>query len=172
MKTILTYTLILTILFPAYIFASPNELCVEEGLQQRLIDEELLNEVMLIAEDGVVEQDELRNLFMLIEEKRSLIKPEFIDNIIEIMPYNPVPGSCVQAFYYTSQVIFYRGFLEWCLKIGNLDSCLFEITRTLFYISILCWYFFLDIDPRLKILLFLLDNLFSNPAYPLIGDTP
>ena len=73
MKTILSYTLILTILFPTAIFPCPNDVCVSEKFEQRLIDEELLNEVKRIVEDGVLEQVELENLFMLIEGKRSAV---------------------------------------------------------------------------------------------------
>ena len=143
MKIIITYTLILTILLPASIFPCPNELCVDEELKQRLIDDELLSEVILIVEDGVVEQEELENLFILIEEKWNLNPSEFIGNngevIIPSQPPSVGPTSCL-------------GYLYWLF--GGMDFDIFLIPIRIF---IYCWYFFFDIDPRLKILLFILD---------------
>jgi len=51
MKKYLVFTLVLTIIFPTYCFATP----------QRLIplEDEILEEIMLIIEDGEVEEEEI-----------------------------------------------------------------------------------------------------------------
>ena len=57
MKRFLVLTLILTIIFPAYCFATP----------QRIIPtaDEMLEEIMLIIEDGVVEEDEISSFIAM-----------------------------------------------------------------------------------------------------------
>ena len=169
MKTILTFTLILTMLFPASIFACPNEMCADEGLKQRLFDEELLSEVMLIAEDGVVEKEELENLFILIEEKWGVTPSEFIDsNLVEIT-YNPLPTSCAQLFIFTYgyfQTLTFMCGLDPYLD-GNLRNCLSFFFDGLVLLPIMtfiyCGYLFLIEDPILKILLFILDLYIEFP---------
>jgi hypothetical protein len=147
-RAILTYTLILTLLFPASIFASQNGGCVDEHMEQGLIDEELLSELMLIVEDGVVEQEELENLFILIEEKWNLIPSEFIgingEVIIPNQPPSIGPTSCLTYLYWL---------------FGGMDSVFLIPIRIFLY----CWYFFFDIDPRLKILFFILDLFVQFP---------
>lgn len=163
MKTILIFTLILPIIFPASSFACPNELCVDEGLEQRLIDEELLSEVMLIAEDGVVEKEELENLFMLIEEKWGVTPSEFIDINGEVVSYPQPINSCAE--YLILRLYYVGDCIRMCLE-GDSDSC----SNCLYYISvspistvIYCGYLFLIDDPILKIILFILDILIDYP---------
>jgi hypothetical protein len=51
MKKFLVITLILTIIFPAYCFASPSEVFPTE--------KEIVKEILLIIEDGIAEQEEI-----------------------------------------------------------------------------------------------------------------
>jgi len=159
MKTILTFTLILTILFPASIFACPNEGCVDEELEQRLIDEELLSEVMLIAEDGVVEKEELENLFMLIEEKWGVTPSEFIDDInleATMWPAN----SCGEWLIFMASMPP-GTLIEGCFQAP--ERCLEYVFIYTFFSCIYCGYLFLIEDPTLKILLFILDLFIEFP---------
>jgi len=157
MKTILTFTLIITMLFPASIFACPNEGCVDEGLKQRLIDEELLSEVMLIAEDGVVEKEELENLFMLIEEKWGVTPSEYLE--ATIWPAN----SCSEWLILMPSWIGYL--IEGCFQTP--ERCLESASRLIpvitFFSSIYCGYLFFIEDPSLRILLFILDIFIGFP---------
>ena len=51
MKKFLVFTLVLTIIFPAYCFASPFEVFPTE--------KEIVKEILLIIEDGIAEQEEI-----------------------------------------------------------------------------------------------------------------
>ena len=55
MKKILVFSLILTMIFPAYCFASPRRALPTE--------EEFLEEIMLILEDGKVQEEEIVTLY-------------------------------------------------------------------------------------------------------------
>ena len=69
MKKFLVITLILTLIFPAHCFSYPKEaILVKEELKKIPINEELIDEIMLILEDGVVEQEEIESLMRFIEE--------------------------------------------------------------------------------------------------------
>lgn len=60
MKKLLVFAMVLTLVFPAYCFASPSRAIVTKN--KLPIDENLVNEVMLILEDGVIEQSEIESL--------------------------------------------------------------------------------------------------------------
>ena len=60
MKTVLVLTLALTLIFPAYCFASPTK-------DKLPIDENMVTEVMWALEDGVIDQDEMSNLIEIAQ---------------------------------------------------------------------------------------------------------
>jgi hypothetical protein len=50
MKQLLVYALIFTFIFPAYCFANPQETVSKE--------DDMMSEIMLILEDGIIDEDE------------------------------------------------------------------------------------------------------------------
>lgn len=60
MKKLLVFSMVLSLIFPAYCFASPSRAMVKKD--KLPIDENLVTEVMLILEDGVIEQSEIETL--------------------------------------------------------------------------------------------------------------
>jgi hypothetical protein len=58
MKRFLVFTLVLTIIFPAYCFATPQRIIP--------IEDEILEEIMLIMEDGVVEEGEVASFIAVV----------------------------------------------------------------------------------------------------------
>ena len=74
MKQFLVVTLALTLIFPAYSFGNPVEaLPIGDELMEEtyrlMSDEEIVNEVMWIIEDGVVEAGEIENLKGLVTDR-------------------------------------------------------------------------------------------------------
>jgi len=61
MKRFLVLTLVLTMIFPAYCFASP-----QKGLP---IEDEIMEELMWIMEDGVVDEAEIEDLIQFASEE-------------------------------------------------------------------------------------------------------
>ena len=64
MKRFLVLTLVLTMIFPAYSFASP-----QRGLP---IEEDIINEVMWILEDGVIDETEINGLIAMYADKNNI----------------------------------------------------------------------------------------------------
>ena len=107
MKKFLVFTLILTLIFPAYCFSYPKEaILVEEELQKLPINEELIDEIMLILEDGVVEQEEVENLIGLIEANAISISQELpscgeaFDALVQEIVELPLVLVFVTVLYY------------------------------------------------------------------------
>ena len=60
MKTVLVLTLALTLIFPAYCFASSRN-------NKSPIDENIATEIMWALEDGVIEQDEIDSIIEIAQ---------------------------------------------------------------------------------------------------------
>jgi len=86
MKKFLAFTLIFLLVSPLSIIAFQNESSIIESLAEKLIDDELIDEIMWIVEDGLVEKEEAENLSMLMEEKLGIVLLEPIDVNEEIEP--------------------------------------------------------------------------------------
>ena len=96
MKKLLAFMLILTIVFPAYCFASPQETTSPA--------QEIMDEINLIVEDGIIERAEIENLVLTLEET-SIISPTQL-----------VAENCLQA------IVLTIAYLYLSIEAGGLDQ--------------------------------------------------
>ena len=70
MKRFLVFTLVLSIIFPAYCFSAPSGIPVREKSSKSI--EEITGAIELIMEDGKVEEEEIISLLEDIEPNQSM----------------------------------------------------------------------------------------------------
>jgi hypothetical protein len=81
MKKFLAYTLMLTIVFPAYCFASPQATTSPA--------QEIMDAIDLIVKDGIIEEAEIENLMLTLDETST------------VSPNQLVGDNCLQAIVLT-----------------------------------------------------------------------
>ena len=119
MKRFLVLTLVLTMIFPAYCFASP-----QKGLP---IEDEIMEELMWIMEDGVVDEAEIEDLIQFASEEM-IISPNqdepdtFECTIVMIAIFATMfslisPGSTTATFAFNIILLsrFLNSYLQQCL---------------------------------------------------------
>ncbi len=108
MQKILIYTLILTFIFPVYCFANPQRALPTE--------QEILEKVLLIIEDGVAEQEEIS----------SFLEKSTVDvTAVEICGYSVLIGLIILGL---TQLDFSGSPLEIFLDLLILDIGIYWIT--------------------------------------------
>ena len=71
MKNFIVFTLVLTLIFPAYCFYSTSEVSINEKSDKIIFDQEIINTIEMIIEDGKVEEEEIVSLIEDIEPNQS-----------------------------------------------------------------------------------------------------
>ena len=76
MKRVLAFMLILTIVFPAYCFANPQETTSQA--------QEIMDAIDLIVEDGIIEEAEIENLMLTLDKTNTVAPNQLIgDNCLQ-----------------------------------------------------------------------------------------
>lgn len=76
MKKVLAFMLILTIVFPAYCFANPQETTSQA--------QEIMDAIDLIVEDGIIEEAEIENLMLTLDKTNTVAPNQLIgDNCLQ-----------------------------------------------------------------------------------------
>lgn len=135
MKRFLVFMLILTIIFPAYCFATPNTAVINKEKANPITYDELIEAIMVALEDGSVEQEEIEHIQQMVEDVFRICY-RFI----------PPPPSlfCLPALFLTA--------IYACLApyIFNLDNpvvtfiFLFQFIGLIFATAITCYWWWQD----------------------------
>jgi len=125
MKKFLVLAIILPLIFPVYCFSYPPQGAQNEKSNKLLSDEAIMSDIILIMQDGIIEQSEITSLLENFNGSKTSIKPNECEFqlISVIMSFLGV----IQQFFVgdpgTALVMFIYYLYNWTTAISSFQNC-------------------------------------------------